>query len=94
MKNKISMVSAIALSATCMIGSGWLFSAKKAAQQAGNYAFLAWILAAVMVLAVGMCLCKVVEIYPVRGATTRSSALSHNHIFGMPLLLQTGLELW
>ncbi|ASK79047.1 amino acid transporter [Paraphotobacterium marinum] len=85
MKNKkISMVSAIALSATCMIGSGWLFSAQKAAQQAGNYAFLAWILAAVMVLAVGMCLCKVVEIYPVRGATTRSSALSHNHIFGMP----------
>lgn len=83
-KKKISLFSAVALSATCMVGSGWLFSAQLAAKEAGNWAFLAWILAAALVLAVGLCLSKIVEVYPVRGATTRSSSLSHNNVFGMP----------
>lgn len=81
---KVSLLSATAISATAMIGSGWLFSAQLNARLAGNYAFLAWFLAALLVLAVGLCLAHVVAIYPVRGATTRSSSLSHNAIFGMP----------
>ncbi|MCC2624816.1 MAG: putative amino acid permease [Burkholderiales bacterium] len=81
---KISLFSAIALSATSMIGSGWLFSAQLNAKLSGDYAFLAWIAAAIIVLLVGLCLSQVVARYPVRGATTRSSALSHNNIFGMP----------
>lgn len=81
---KISLFSATALSATAMVGSGWLFSAQLNAQLAGNYAFLAWVLAALLVMPVGLCLAQVVSVYPVRGATTRSSALSHNSIFGMP----------
>lgn len=81
---KISLFSAIALSATSMIGSGWLFSAQLNAKLSGDYAFLAWVAAAIIVLLVGLCLSQVVAKYPVRGATTRSSALSHNNIFGMP----------
>jgi len=81
---KISLLSATAISATAMVGSGWLFSAQLNARLAGNYAFLAWFLAALLVLSVGLCLSQVVTIYPVRGATTRSSSLSHNAIFGMP----------
>ncbi|HLB32938.1 MAG TPA: APC family permease [Chthoniobacterales bacterium] len=81
---KISLFSATALSATAMVGSGWLFSAQLNARLAGNYAFLSWFLAAVLVMAIGLCLSQVVAVYPVRGATTRSSALSHNPIFGMP----------
>ena len=80
----ISLFSATLLSTTCMMGSGWLFSAQLSAKIAGNWAFLAWILAAIFVLAIGLCLSKVVSVYPIRGATTRSSALSHNNIFGMP----------
>ncbi len=83
-KSGVSLVSATLLSATCMVGSGWLFSAQLTARIAGNWAFVAWILAAILVLFVGLCLSKVVSVYPVRGATTRSSALSHNGIFGMP----------
>ena len=83
-KASVSLLSATLLSATCMIGSGWLFSAQLTAKIAGNWAFLAWILAAVLITMVGLCLAKVVAKYPVRGATTRSSALSHNGIFGMP----------
>ena len=77
-KSHISLLSATLLSTTCMMGSGWLFSAQLSAQIAGNWSFLAWILAAVFVLAVGLCLSKVVSVYPIRGATARSSALSHN----------------
>lgn len=82
--SNISLLSATLLSSTCMIGSGWLFSAQLTAQIAGNWAFIAWILTAVLVLCIGLCLAKVVSIYPVRGATARLSALSHNSIFGMP----------
>ena len=81
---KASLFSAILLSATCMVGSGWLFSSQLAAKYAGNWAFLSWFLAALLVIAIGICLSVVVAKFPVRGAITRSSALSHNSIFGMP----------
>ncbi|AWF81986.1 amino acid transporter [Microbulbifer sp. A4B17] len=83
-KTHVSLISATLLSATCMIGSGWLFSAQLTANYAGNWAFAAWILAALLVLMVGLCLARVVAYYPVRGALAQSSALSHNSIFGMP----------
>ncbi|WP_444911158.1 APC family permease [Microbulbifer sp. PAAF003] len=83
-KKRVSLLSATLLSATCMIGSGWLFSAQLTANYAGNWAFGAWILAALLVLMVGLCLSRVVAFYPVRGALAQSSALSHNSIFGMP----------
>lgn len=81
---KISLFSAITLGVTAMIGSGWLFSAQLNAQLAGNYSFLAWVIAAMLIITIGLCLSQVVSVYPVRGATSRSSALSHNAIFGMP----------
>ena len=83
-KNKISLFSGILLCCTCMVGSGWLFSSQLAAQNAGNYSFLAWIVAAAVIIGIGMCLSSVVTKYPERGATTRVSAISHNSIFGMP----------
>jgi len=82
--HKISLFSATALSATAMVGSGWLFSAQLNAKLAGNYAFLSWILAGILVIGVGLCISQIVSVYPVRGVTTRSSSLSHNNIFGMP----------
>ncbi|NDT66654.1 APC family permease, partial [Francisella tularensis subsp. holarctica] len=81
---KMSLFSAILIGTTCMVGSGWLFSAQLTAKNAGNWAFLAWILAALIVVMIALCLGKVVSLYPVRGATTRSSAISHNSIFAMP----------
>ncbi len=83
-KKKISLLSAVFFSSTCMIGSGWLFSAQLNACLAGTWGFVSWIIAAVLVLLVGLCFTTIIDKYPVRGATTRSSALSHNHVFGMP----------
>ena len=81
---KMSLFSAVLIGTTSMVGSGWLFSAQLTVKNAGNWAFLAWIFAAILVLMIALCLGKVVSMYPVRGATTRSSAISHNNIFAMP----------
>lgn len=81
---KISLFSATALSATCMIGSGWLFSSQLAAHYAGNWSYLTWIAAAMLVALIGLCLAEIVDVYPVMGITTRSSSISHNNTFGMP----------
>lgn len=81
---KISLFSAVTLGITAMIGSGWLFSAQLNARLAGNYGFLSWILAGLLVIGIGFCFSQVVSVYPVRGATSRASILSHNAIFGMP----------
>ena len=83
-KNSMSLFSAVLIGVTCMIGSGWLFSSQLTAVQAGNWGFLAWFMAAILVIMIGLCYNVVVRYYPVRGATARSSALSHNGIFGMP----------
>lgn len=82
--NKVSLLSAVFFSATCMVGSGWLFSAQMNARLAGNWGFIAWIIAAVMILLVGLCYTTVVGCFPVRGVMARAGSLSHNHIFGMP----------
>lgn len=81
---KISLFSAVTLGVTAMIGSGWLFSAQLNARLAGNYGFLGWLLAGLLVVGIGLCFSQVVSVYPVRGATSRASILSHNAIFGMP----------
>lgn len=81
---KISLVSATALSIATMVGSGWLFSSQLCAQYAGNWSFAAWVLAGIIVILIGLCLASVVQVFPVTGAISSSSALSHNKIFGMP----------
>ena len=81
---KMSLFNAILIGVTSMVGSDWLFSTQLTAKTAGNWAFLACILAAIMIMMVGLCLVKVVSVFPVKGATTRSSALSHNSVFAMP----------
>ncbi|MCL1127870.1 APC family permease [Shewanella surugensis] len=83
-KHQISLFSAVLLCCTCMVGSGWLFSSQLVAQNAGNYAFLSWIVAAVIIIGIGTCLSAVVTQHPHRGATTRMSAISHNAMFGIP----------
>ena len=81
---KISLFSATALNIGCMVGSGWLFSAQLAAHYAGNWSFLAILLAGMMAILIGICFASVAVAYPIVGVVTRSSSISHNEIFGMP----------
>ncbi|MDE4951153.1 APC family permease, partial [Francisella tularensis subsp. holarctica] len=80
----MSLFCAILIGLSCMVVSGWLFCSQLTAKTAGIWAFLAWVLAAIMIMMVGLCLAKLVSVFPVRGDTTRSSALSHNSVFDMP----------
>lgn len=83
-KNKLSLFSSILLCCTSMVGSGWLFSSQLVAQNVGNYAFAAWIIAAIFIISISMCLSHVITKYPQRGATVRITAISHNAVFGIP----------
>lgn len=80
---KIGLFSAIAIPVTSMVGSGWLFSAQLNAKVAGNYAFLAWIIAALIAITVGLCFSRLCILYPERGLNAKCSAISHGKDFGM-----------
>lgn len=67
-----------------MIGSGWLFSSQLVARNTGNYAFITWILAALFIIAIALCLSHIAAQYPYRGINTRITAISHNAVFGIP----------
>ncbi|WP_298769207.1 APC family permease [uncultured Shewanella sp.] len=81
--HKLSLFSGVLLCCTCMVGSGWLFSSQLVAQNAGNYGFISWIVAAAIIIVISLCVSSVVTRYPQSGATTRMSAISHNAMFGM-----------
>jgi amino acid transporter len=81
---KISLFSATMLCATCMIGSGWLFSSQINAQIAGNYAFISWWAAAAFVMVIGLSYIPVAQAFPVRGVIVRCCSLTHNSCVGMP----------
>ncbi|WP_299493596.1 APC family permease [uncultured Shewanella sp.] len=83
-KHKLSLFSSVVLCCTSMVGSGWLFSAQLVAQRAGNYAFLAWILAALFIISIALCLSHVITLHPYRGANARITSISHNAAFGIP----------
>jgi len=90
LKNKIGLFSATAIPIMSMIGSGWLFSAQLNAQLAGNYAFIAWLGAALIAMAVGLCFAKLCSIYPEHGLNAKCVSISHGKDFGMVF----GFAIW
>ncbi|QGN80605.1 L-aspartate transporter [Piscirickettsia salmonis] len=81
--NKIGLFSVIVIAVTSMIGSGWLFSAQLNAQLAGNYAFIAWIIAAAVAIIVGLCFSRLCILFPERGINAKCTSISHGKDFGM-----------
>lgn len=81
--HKVGLFSAIAISVTSMVGSGWLFSAQLNAQLSGNYAFIAWMCAAFIAITVGLCFAKLCALFPERGLNAKCVSLSHGKDFGM-----------
>lgn len=82
--HKVKLFSATLIGLTCMVGSGWLFSPMIAARVSGNYAFLAWIVAAAFIMCVAFCFSVLFVEFPLRGITARMSSITHNNVFGMP----------
>jgi amino acid transporter len=82
-KHQMGLFSAVAISVTSMVGSGWLFSAQLNAKFAGNYSFIAWLIAAGIVSLVGLCFAKICTMYPQRGINVKCTSLSHGKDFGL-----------
>lgn len=69
-------------SVTSMIGSGWLFGAYHAAQLAGPYSLLSWLLGAVIILVIALCFAELATIFPRSGALVHMSHASHGEGLG------------
>jgi amino acid transporter len=69
-------------SAGSIIGSGWLFGALYASQQAGPAALIAWGFGAVFMLALALIHAELGAAYPVAGGTARFPHYSHGSMVG------------
>jgi len=92
-KDKIGLLSVIAISTTGIIGSGWLFSAYLGAKVAGAAVYFSWTLTLVFFILMALVIAEIVSIFPVRGIIGRMGALSHNKYFGVIFAFAIWLEL-
>lgn len=90
-KKSIGLSSAIFLSVSSILGSGWLFSAYKSSQVAGPAALISWIIGAILFILLAMCFSEVAALYPRRGLTAIIPTLSHNRYFGFPFAIANWL---
>jgi amino acid transporter len=65
-----------------IIGSGWLFGAWKAAQIAGPAAICAWIIGAVVILAIALTYAELGAMFPESGGMVRYARYSHGGLVG------------
>ncbi|SDV50411.1 APC family permease [Chitinasiproducens palmae] len=65
-----------------IIGSGWLFGAWKAAHIAGPAAILAWVLGAVVILAIALSYAELGAMFPESGGMVRYARYSHGSLVG------------
>lgn len=71
LKRHIGMVGLLFTAVGSVIGSGWLFGALLAAQQAGPASIVSWALGAVMILFIGLTYAELGTMFPVSGGVVR-----------------------
>jgi len=92
-KDKIGLLSVIAISTTCIIGSGWLFSSYLGAKIAGSGVYISWLITLVFFLLMALIIGEIALIYPVRGIISRMGAIAYNRYFGVIFSFAIWLEL-
>lgn len=90
---KIGLISATALGISAIMGSGWLFAPSKAVMVAGPAAILSWIIAAFIIVLLGLCFSEIAALYPRRGLTAIIPILSHNKYFAFPFAIINWLSI-
>ncbi|EIM93421.1 amino acid permease-associated protein, partial [Paraburkholderia hospita] len=65
-----------------IIGSGWLFGAWKAAKIAGPAALCAWVIGAVVILAIALTYAELGAMFPESGGMVRYARYSHGALVG------------
>lgn len=92
-KNKIGLLSIIAISVSGIIGSGWLFSAYIGAKSAGSAVYVSWFITLFFFILMALAVSEIVSLFPIRGIVGRMGAMSHNKFFGAIFSFAIWLEL-
>ncbi|MBP6217999.1 MAG: APC family permease [Oligoflexales bacterium] len=77
LRKDMTKVQLLALSFSAMFGSGWLFAPLYAAQIAGPAALLAWAIAGLMSLMIGLVMAEVVALFPSSGGLSSIAKRTH-----------------
>jgi len=83
LKRELGLVGATWASETSIIGSGWLFGSLFAAQAVGGAAVLAWAIAGVVVVILGLTYAELGAMYPVAGGTGRFPHFAFGSLAGI-----------
>jgi len=90
MRRDIGVIGLLFASVGSIIGSGWLFGALTASQLAGPAAILSWVIAAAMMMLIGLVFAELGTMFPISGGVVRFPHLSH----GSFASFTTGWILW
>ena len=79
----VSSLGLLLVSVSSIMGSGWLFSAFYAAQNAGPASLVSWIIGGIFMLVVAFTFAEVFSLVPVSGASVRIPQITHGNVIGV-----------
>src|SRR5262244_3631362 len=83
LKREMGLIGATWASETSIIGSGWLFAPLTAVLLIGGGAWLAWIVAAIIVIVLALSHAELGAMYPVSGGTARFPHFAFGSVAGI-----------
>jgi amino acid transporter len=83
LKRELGLIGATWASETSIIGSGWLFAPLTAALLIGGGAWLAWIIAGIIVIILALAHAELGAMYPVSGGTARFPHFAFGSVAGI-----------
>ncbi|EIT86957.1 amino acid permease-associated protein [Fictibacillus macauensis ZFHKF-1] len=81
-KRRLSTLDLTFLGLGSIIGSGWLYAAATGAKYAGPYAWISWLLGAVIILLIGLVYAELGAALPVAGGFVRYPDYTHGSVVG------------
>ena len=79
LKRHVGVTGLLFASVGSIIGSGWLFGALNASQQAGPAAIISWALGGVLILLLALVYAELGTMYPLSGGVVRFPHMSYGH---------------
>jgi amino acid transporter len=80
LKRHVGVIGLLFASVGSIIGSGWLFGALNASQQAGPAATISWLLGGVMILLIAVTYAELGTMFPVSGGVVRYPHMAFGHL--------------
>ncbi len=80
LKRHVGVVGLLFASVGSIIGSGWLFGALNASQQAGPAAIFSWALGGVLILLIALTYAELGTMFPVSGGVVRFPHMAFGHL--------------